>query len=125
MLLPHLTSCCGKHLSQVAAARIQRDGDPCPLCKAHRWNTMLNKGVQRSINSLNVFCCYKDNKCVWRGKLTEVILHVLECSFSVRIDSMYSVFALHLCGWPMFSFVFGLVNAVIHNFIILYVYFLV
>ena len=34
LLKPHLTLCCGKHLSEECATEIQKDGGPCPLCKA-------------------------------------------------------------------------------------------
>ena len=32
LLQPHLTACCGNHLSQEAAMRIQEEGGACPLC---------------------------------------------------------------------------------------------
>ena len=85
LLQPLLTSCCGQHLSLLAATRIQREGWPCPLCKAHSWNTMLNKHFQRQINALRVFCCHKDKGCVWQGELTDIFLHIVSCRYSVRI----------------------------------------
>ncbi|CAI8020848.1 hypothetical protein GBAR_LOCUS12429 [Geodia barretti] len=48
LLHPHLTSCCGNHLSEEAASRIQRDGGACPLCKKKDWSTVLNKHLPAS-----------------------------------------------------------------------------
>ncbi|CAI8034551.1 hypothetical protein GBAR_LOCUS19445 [Geodia barretti] len=39
LLHPHLTSCCGNHLSEEAASRIEREGWPCPLCREEDWST--------------------------------------------------------------------------------------
>ena len=50
LLHPHLTSCCGNHISEEAASRIQREGGACPLCKEGDWSTVLNKCFQRQVN---------------------------------------------------------------------------
>ena len=94
LLQPHLTSCCGQHFSQFAAIRIQREGGACPLCKANHWSTMLNKRFQRKINVLQVFCCHKDKGCDWMGNLTNIFLHILSCSHSVRTPFLLSVFTI-------------------------------
>ncbi|CAI8045380.1 hypothetical protein GBAR_LOCUS25100, partial [Geodia barretti] len=49
LLQPHLTLCCGAHISPEAATTIQRDGMPCPLCKTSGWSTVLNKHFQRQV----------------------------------------------------------------------------
>ena len=54
LLQPHLTSCCGNHISQEAASRIQREGGPCPLCNTHSWSTFFSKHFQRQVKSLCV-----------------------------------------------------------------------
>ena len=56
LLQPHLTECCGKHLSQEAVTRIQGEGKPCPMCNAPCLNTMLNKHFLRQVSELHVFC---------------------------------------------------------------------
>ena len=79
LLEPHLTSCCGKHLSQEAATRIQREGGACPLCKAPSWSTMLNKHFQRQVKSLCVFCRHEERGCGWQGELGTLDSHVQSC----------------------------------------------
>ena len=79
LLEPHLTSCCGNHLSQETATRIQREGGACPVCKEQSWSTMLNKCFQRQVNSLRVFCCHEDRGCGWQGELAAYHHHVKSC----------------------------------------------
>ncbi|CAI8034858.1 hypothetical protein GBAR_LOCUS19588, partial [Geodia barretti] len=79
LLHPHLTSCCGNHISEEAASRIQRDGGACPLCNKKDWSTMLNKGLQRQVNSLRVFCRHEDRGCGWQGELAAFHHHVNSC----------------------------------------------
>jgi hypothetical protein len=67
LLQPHLTSCCGNHISEEAASRIQREGGACPLCKKKDWSTMFSKHFQRQVNSLRVFCRHEDRGCGWQG----------------------------------------------------------
>ena len=82
LLQPHLTSCCGKHLSQEAVTRIQREGGACPLCTTHQWSTMLSKYFQRQVNALHVFCHHKNKGCGWQGELSDLEHHLH--SFHVR-----------------------------------------
>ena len=79
LLQPHLTSCCGNHISEEAARRIQRGGGACPLCKKKDWSTMLNKRFQRQVNSLRVFCRHEDRGCGWQGELAAFHHHVNFC----------------------------------------------
>lgn len=79
LLKPYLTSCCGKHLSEEAATRIQRDKRACPLCQEISWSTMLNKHFQRQVNSLQVFCRYEARGCRWQGEITAFHHHVESC----------------------------------------------
>ena len=79
MFEPHLTSCCGKHLSQEAATRIQGERGACPLCKEQSWSTVLNKHFQRQIYSLHVFCYNEDRGCGWQGELATLNHHLLSC----------------------------------------------
>ena len=79
LLQPHLTTCCGKHLSQEAATRIQGEGKACPLCK-EPFSTVLNKHFLRQVNELHVFCRHKDRGCEWQGELSDLERHVKSCS---------------------------------------------
>ena len=79
LLQPHLTSCCGNHLSEEAAARIKVKEGACPLCKEEYWSTMFSKHFQRQVNSLRVFCRREDRGCGWQGELAAFHHHVESC----------------------------------------------
>ena len=79
LLQPHLTSCCGNHISQEAATRIQGEGGKCPNCREQSWSTVLNKHFQRQVNSLRVFCRHEGRGCEWQGELTSFHNHVEVC----------------------------------------------
>ena len=79
LLQPHLTSCCGKHLSQEAATRIQKEEGACPLCMKQSWSTMLNKHFQRQVKSLHVLCRHEDRGCGWQGELAVFHHHMESC----------------------------------------------
>ena len=79
LLEPHLTACCGKHLSREAATRIQREGGACPLCKKPHLTTVLNKHFLRQVNELHVFCRHEDKGCGWQGELSDLECHVQSC----------------------------------------------
>ena len=76
LLQPHLTSCCGNHLSEEAVLNTKK---ACSLCKDPGWKTMLNKHFQRQVNSLHVFCRHKDRGCGWQGELAAFHHHVESC----------------------------------------------
>ena len=79
LLEPHLTTCCGNHLSRDAATRIEGEGRPCPLCKAPHLKTTLNKHFRRQVYELRVFCCHKSRGCGWEGELSDQKHHVQSC----------------------------------------------
>ena len=79
LLQPHLTSCCGNHISQEAASRIQREGGVCPLCNTHSWSTFFSKHFQRQVKLVRVFCRHNDRGCGWQGQLANFDNHVQSC----------------------------------------------
>ena len=89
LLQPHLTSCCGKHLSEESATRIQGEGGPCPLCKAPDWSTVLNKHLSRQVKELHVFCRYKEKRCRWKGELSDFTQHVQSCQYRYLCQSVF------------------------------------
>ena len=94
LLQPYLTSCCGKHLSQEATTRIQREGGACPLCMTSRWSTVLNKYFQRQVNALHVFCHHEDRGCGWHGELSDLERHVKSCPMTDLLKS--SLYVNHI-----------------------------
>ena len=89
LLQPHLTACCGKHLSQEAATRIQREGGACPLCNEPHLTTVLDKRFRRQVNELCVFCRHEDRGCGWQGELSDLERHVQSCPMKNTLK-----------GWP-------------------------
>ena len=79
LLQPYQTNCCGKHLSQEAATRIEGEGRACPLCKEPHLNTMLDKWFRRQVHELHVFCRHEDRGCGWQGELSDLEFHVQAC----------------------------------------------
>ena len=76
LLQPHLTLCCGRHLSQAAASEIQKKGGKCPLCSTIPLSTILNKHFQREVKRIQVYC---DNQCSWQGELSALDYHLQSC----------------------------------------------
>ena len=87
LLQPHLTMCCGKHLSQKAATRIRKEGVACPMCATPQCSTVLNKHFRRQVNNLRVFCFHKDRGCRWQGVLSSIEDHVHSCPMKNNLDS--------------------------------------
>ena len=79
LLEPHLTACCGKHLSQEATARIQGERGACPLCKESHFSTVLNKHFLRQVHELHVLCRHENRGCGWQGELSDLERHMQSC----------------------------------------------
>ena len=79
LLQPHLTACCGHHLSDEAATRIQREGGACPMCKEKKLTTLPDKYFSRQVHELRVFCRHKERGCGWEGELSAWEHHVQSC----------------------------------------------
>ena len=75
---PQLISCCGHSFCGACIGRIKNDGKPCPLCNAEDFNLMRNKGLERSLNELDVKCSYFEQGCCLVGKLGLFSKHLEE-----------------------------------------------
>ena len=90
---PHLTPCCGNHLSQEAVTRLH--GQPCPVCKETNLTTMPDKFFKRKVNELKVYCPNKSLGCKWVEELGSLNRHLSqnsvegECQF-VTVACPYS-----------------------------------
>ena len=90
LLKPHLTACCGNHISQEAAMRIQGEttiwiqgeGGACPLCNTPDLVTLLDKYYLRQVKKLRVFCHHKERGCKWHGELFDLDHHLQSCPYS-------------------------------------------
>ena len=90
LLQPHLTTCCGKHLSQEAAKQIKKEGKACPLCKSTEWSTVMNHHFRRRVSEVKVFC--HDPECDWQGPLSELERHMQHTHHSSSGKTLYTSF---------------------------------
>ena len=94
LLQPHLTSCCGNHLSLEATNRIKEENKACPLCNTSTFTTVLNKHFQRKVKSLRVYCCHKERGCEWEGELANYKWHIRSCpkkDMALRKEDLFTV----------------------------------
>ena len=75
LLDPHQTRCCGNILSAEAVTRIQKDREPCPLCKRAPFETYPDQNVRRTVREQKVYCPNKMRGCDWVGELSSVGSH--------------------------------------------------
>ena len=73
---PHVISCCGNEFCQLCIERVQRDGNPCPLCNELKFTTFLHKKLVREVNALVVRCPQKEQGCEWEGELGQLQDHL-------------------------------------------------
>lgn len=76
---PHLSSCCGHHFCGPCIERVKGGVRPCPLCNHEGFQTMPNKGLQRSIGDLQVLCTMSEIGCEWVGELRGLNEHLSRC----------------------------------------------
>ena len=79
LLEPKLTSCCGHHLSEEVATRLQREEKPCPMCNAEEWSAVLDKYHRRKVHEVRVLCWQKENGCKWVGEVNGLKQHADSC----------------------------------------------
>ena len=79
LLNPHQTTCCGHHLSEKAAKRLQREGKPCPMCKESKLVTMPDKFFKRKASAVLIRCSYKERECEWVGEVGGAKQHIGAC----------------------------------------------
>ena len=67
---PQLIDCkCGAHFCKACIAKIKDEKKPCPLCKGKFATLVSDRHLQRTINSLRVYCSFKEAGCGWVGEL--------------------------------------------------------
>ena len=79
LLEPQQTKCCGNHLSQEAAKKLQEEGKPCPMCKSEEWSADLDKYHRRKVHQVRVRCWYEGSGCGWEGSMHEFERHIDSC----------------------------------------------
>jgi len=98
LLNPHLTACCGNHISQQAVSRLQQDKQscPCPFCRKDL-ATLLDKSFQRKVLALKVRCQHFKEGCTWIGDLNNLRRHL--STNNINGECQYvEVTCPHSCG---------------------------
>ena len=81
---PHLIDCdCGSSFCRTCIQPIKSEGKPCPLCNGPFTTDIPNRQLNRTLNSLQVYCSYKAFGCEWVGELGKLTQHIsLDPTFS-------------------------------------------
>ena len=72
---PHLLGCCGAKYCAECIGRVKESGQPCPICREHQFNSLLDKKDQREVLGLKVHCSRKKEGCQWIGELRHLAEH--------------------------------------------------
>ena len=73
---PCLISCCGHKFCQKCIEGVKKDDKPCPLCGEQEFTFMRERGLERFLKGLAVFCSYTKESCEWRGELGKLEEHL-------------------------------------------------
>ena len=85
---PHMIDCnCGASFCRVCIQPTLDEKTPCPLCNSSFSLSMSNPSVQRAINSLHVYCSYREVGCEWEGELGALAEHLND---NIKSDSYKS-----------------------------------
>lgn len=75
---PRLVSCCGYRFCSDCILRIEREGNPCPLCNESQFTTLPDKLLERTLKQKTVACTYEE--CTWMGELSQFEAHFKVCA---------------------------------------------
>ena len=73
---PHQVTCCGTNFCHTCIQRLQAGNSPCPTCREDNIEVFPNKGLNRSLKQLQVYCSRRKDGCQWRGELGELDQHM-------------------------------------------------
>jgi TNF receptor-associated factor 4 len=73
---PYQADCCGKSYCRLCIERHKSNLQPCLECESKAFNLFHNKGLQKTIYGLSVYCTYKNEGCDWTGELKELDNHL-------------------------------------------------
>ena len=97
---PHMIDCkCGAVFCQPCIQPTLKDWKPCPLCNSPFSLSIPNPSVQRTINSLQVYCSFKEAGCEWVGELDSIAEHLNDDIESGSYKSSGCPFLQLNCGY--------------------------
>ena len=75
---PCLISCCGHKFCRGCIEQVEKSKKPCPLCNTPDFTFLPERALQRSLlNDFEVYCSYKKDGCDWKGRLSELMGHLI------------------------------------------------
>ena len=72
--------CCGNHLSRDAAERLEKKGNPCPMCNHGPLRTTDDPFFKRMVLGVKVRCSNRQKGCSWVGRLEDSEKHLNDSS---------------------------------------------
>ena len=85
---PHLVSCCGTKFCAPCISQLKAAGQPCPVC-VQEFTSLLDRGYQRKVLNLKVFCSRKNDGCQWEGELRHLDHHEREECGWAEVECSY------------------------------------
>ena len=74
---PHMIDCkCGASFCQPCIQPTLKEKKPCPLCNSQFTASFPDRRLQRTLNSLQVYCSFKGAGCEWVGELGVIAEHL-------------------------------------------------
>ena len=87
---PYLSVCCGHNFCKFCLDGVKKASTTvqyvCPMCRSEEdFKTVPNRGADREIRGLDVFCTNKERGCKWQGEVNNINNHLNgSCLFQVR-----------------------------------------
>ena len=72
---PYQAVCCGTSFCHSCSQQVKADNNVCPWCRED-FKVTPNKGLNRSIKQLKIFCIHRKDGCEWTGELAELENHL-------------------------------------------------
>ena len=95
---PRLIDCtCGASFCQQCIEPTLKEGKPCPLCISSFTTSLPDRRLQRTLNSLQVYCSFKEVGCEWVGELGGLCEHLNVSPSDDYIDSGCPFVQLECC----------------------------
>ena len=95
---PHMIDCkCGASFCQPCIQPTLTEKKPCPLCSTTFNSSFPDRRLQRTLNSLGVYCSFKEAGCEWAGELGMLSKHLNDDVQSASYKSSGCLFLLIKC----------------------------
>ena len=94
---PYMSECCGHLFCKSCLDNVKKASAitiSCPVCRDRLFKTFCNKGIDREVRELRVYCTNKDKGCAWLGELNHINNHLEKsdgCLFEMIQCDYYSV----------------------------------